>query len=179
MSRFTSFFNGKNITLLVVHHYVWRQHNNWFCYLRLPSVSAGIAVVPCIRLSVRPSVCLFICPSRNTLTLQLIEDFSYWPEIWWDDAQYNEAGCCRKWPYLANLYTFHGTLTFSMLGLDQVWGMMTHIGICEEITLWPRIWWHDAMYHEADHYLKWPHSANVGIFLYQPAEGAVVLWMSC
>ena len=38
--------------------------------------------------------------------------------------------------------------------------MMTHIiRKCEEI-LWPEIWWHDAMYHEVDYYLKWPRSAN-------------------
>ena len=37
----------------------------------------------------------------------------------------------------------------------------------------------DAVYHEADHYLKWPHSANVRIFWSRPAEGAVVLWKSC
>ena len=63
---------------------------------------------------------------------------------------------------------------------DQVSGKMTHIRKCEEITLWPGIWWHDAMYHEDDHYLKWPRSVNVGIsFLSRPAEGAVVLRTSC
>ena len=39
-----------------------------------------------------------------------------------------------------------------------------------------------SMYHkapEADHYLKWPRSANVRIFWYRPAEGAVVLRTSC
>ena len=34
----------------------------------------------------------------------------------------------------------------------------------EEITLWPEIWWHDTLYHEADHCMKWPYSANVCIF---------------
>ena len=43
----------------------------------------------------------------------------------------------------------------------------------------PEIWWHDAVYHEADHCMKWPHSANVRIFWFRPAEGAVVLWTSC
>ena len=41
---------------------------------------------------------------------------------------------------------------------------MTHIKKYEEITLRPEIWWHDAMYHEADYYLKWPPSANNRIF---------------
>ena len=36
----------------------------------------------------------------------------------------------------------------------------------EEITLQPEIWWHDVAYHEADHCMKWPHSANVCIFLF-------------
>ena len=48
----------------------------------------------------------------------------------------------------------------------------------EEITLRPEIWWHDAD-HEADHCMKCPHSANVRIFWFQPAEGAVVLRTSC
>ena len=37
--------------------------------------------------------------------------------------------------------------------------------------------WQEA--HEADHYLKWPCSANVRIFLSRPAEGALLLWTSC
>ena len=45
----------------------------------------------------------------------------------------------------------------------------------EEITLRPEIWWQDAVYHEEDHFMKWPHSANLRIFLSRPAEGAVVL----
>ena len=48
----------------------------------------------------------------------------------------------------------------------------------EEITLRPEIWWHDVVYHEADHCIKWPHSANIRIFWSRPAEGAV-LWTSC
>ena len=53
--------------------------------------------------------------------------------------------------------------------------MMTHIRKREEITSWPGNRWHDAMYHEADHFLKWPCSTNVRIFRFRPAEGAVVL----
>ena len=49
----------------------------------------------------------------------------------------------------------------------------------EEIALRPDISRYDAIYHEADHCVKWPHSANVCIFLSRPAEGAVVLWTSC
>ena len=32
------------------------------------------------------------------LPLQLFEDFSYWPELWWDYAQYDEADRYLKWP---------------------------------------------------------------------------------
>ena len=28
----------------------------------------------------------------------------------------------------------------------------------------PKIWWNDAQYHGADHYLKWPFSANFCVF---------------
>ena len=49
----------------------------------------------------------------------------------------------------------------------------------EEITLWPEIWRHDAVCHEADHCMKLPHSANVCIFWFRLAKGAVVLWTSC
>ena len=74
------------------------------------------------------------------------------------------------WPCSAKFCAFHITLKFSMVDLSQVWGMMIYIEGCE----WPEIWWYDAMYHEADHYLKWPRSANVRIFWSQPANGAVV-----
>ena len=43
----------------------------------------------------------------------------------------------------------------------------------EEITLQPEIWWHDVVYHEADHCMKWPHSANIRIFWSGPAEGHI------
>ena len=53
-------------------------------------------------------------------------------------------------------FAFHGTLKFSMIGLGQP-------DEIEEITLRPEICWHDAVNHEADLYMKWPHSANVRI----------------
>ena len=34
----------------------------------------------------------------------------------------------------------------------------------EEITLRPEIWWYDVVYREANHGMKWPHSADVRIF---------------
>ena len=49
----------------------------------------------------------------------------------------------------------------------------------EEITLQPEIWRHDTVYHEADHCMKSPHSANVRILWSWLAKGAVVLWTSC
>ena len=72
---------------------------------------------------------------------------------------------------LGQFCAFHGTLKFSMIGLDQE-------DETEEITLWPDIWWHDAVYHKADHCMNWPQSAYVHIFWSRPAEGAVVLWTS-
>ena len=84
--------------------------------------------------------------------------------MWWSRS-------LLKIPCSANFYAFHGTLKFSMIGLGQE-------DEIEEITLQPEIWWHDAVYHEADHCMKWPHLANVCIFWSRPAEGAVVLWTS-
>ena len=49
----------------------------------------------------------------------------------------------------------------------------------EEMTLRPENWWHDPVYHDADHCMKWPHLANIRIFWSMPVEGAVVLWTSC
>ena len=37
----------------------------------------------------------------------------YWPEIWWDDAQYCGADCYVKWWCAADFCAFHGTLKFS------------------------------------------------------------------
>ena len=48
----------------------------------------------------------------TTLPLYLFKDFSYRPEIWWDDAQYDEADLYAKWPCSVNICTFHGTLKF-------------------------------------------------------------------
>ena len=81
----------------------------------------------------------------------------------------------KQWPCFANFCAFHRTVQFSMIGLDQVWRMFTHFRKCEEVVSWPEILWHDAMYREADHYLKWPCLANVHIFWSRPTEGAVVL----
>ena len=55
---------------------------------------------------------------------------------------------------LGQFWAFNRTLKFSMKGLGQ------EVEI-EEITLRPEIWWHDVVYHEVDHCMKWPHSANV------------------
>ena len=126
------------------------------------------------------SACLSVCPSWTMLLLYLFSPgFSYWPEIWWNDAQYHRVDRYIKWPCLPNLCAFHGTLKFTMTGLHQVWGMMTHIRKCEEITLWLENWWHDAIYHEGDHSLKWPCFGNVHISWSRLAEGAVILQMSC
>ena len=73
---------------------------------------------------------------------------------------------------LGLFYAFHGSLKLAMMGLGKKDGI-------EKITLQPEIWWHDVLYHEADHYLKWPHPGNVRIFWSRPAEGAVVLWKYC
>ena len=87
---------------------------------------------------------------EGDVTAVLFKDFRYWSEIW-SDVQYHEADCYLKWPCLANFSVFHGTLNFSMTGLDHVWA---HIRKCEEILLWHEIWWLDLMYHEANHYLN-------------------------
>ena len=92
---------------------------------------------------------------------------------------FHKVYCYLKCPCLVNFCVFHGSLAFSMIGLDQVWGIKLILGNVRKITLWPGIWWHDAMYHEADHYFKWPRSANVHIFWSWPAEGAVILSICC
>ena len=45
----------------------------------------------------------------------------------------------------------------------------------EKIIFRPEIWWHDVVYHEADHGMKWPHPATVRIFWSQLAESPVIL----
>ena len=57
---------------------------------------------------------------------------------------------------------FHGTLKFYMVTLG-------HEEEIEEIWIFL-----DAVHHEADHCMKWPHSANVRICWSRPAEGVVV-----
>ena len=59
------------------------------------------------------------------------------------------------WP--AKFCALYGTLTFFMIYFGQK-------DAIEKIALLPEIWWHDAVYHEADHCMKWSHSANIRIF---------------
>ena len=68
---------------------------------------------------------------------------------------------------LGQFLAFHGTLKISIIGLGQE-------DETEKITLRHEIWWHDE-----DHCMKWSHSADVRIFLFGPAKGAVLLWKSC
>ena len=58
----------------------------------------------------------------KTLLLYISKSFRCEPEISWGDAWYHETDCCLKWPCVANFYTLHGCLKFSMTGLDQAWG---------------------------------------------------------
>ena len=67
-------------------------------------------------------VCPAVCPEWRYCS-DSFKDFRYQPETWWDDAQYHEADGYKKWPCSANFCAFHGALKFSMIGLDQVWGM--------------------------------------------------------
>ena len=53
----------------------------------------------------------------------------------------------------------HGTLKFSMIALDRVWGMMTHIRKCGEIIYYD-LKWHDAIYHANIYYCKLPRLAS-------------------
>ena len=38
---------------------------------------------------------------RDDVMLQVLKDFSYWPELWWDDEQFYEADWYLKWLCLA------------------------------------------------------------------------------
>ena len=132
-------------------------------------------VVPCVR----PSIRLSVQSDVTALTL-LGFQLSAWNLVGWCTVPWSRS--LSKMTMLCQFSAFHRTFKFSMISLDQVWGMVTHvthIRKCEEITSWPENWWHDTMYHEADHHLKWPRSTNVRIFWSRPAEGAVVPWTAC
>ena len=143
-----------------------------FFYPRPPSVPMGIVIGHWVLLSSHLSVRLSVCPSWTMFPLWLFKDFSYQPQIWWDDAQYHGADGSLKLPCSANFCMFQGTLKFSMMGLGQE-------DEIEDLTLRPEIWCHDAVSRNAYHCMKWPHSANVKIFRSRPSEGAVILWTSC
>ena len=48
---------------------------------------------------------------------------------------------------------------FSMIVLDQVWGMTSLLLLSKDFIYWPEISWGDAQYHETDCYSKWLCSA--------------------
>ena len=81
----------------------------------LPSAAigpTGIAVGHCVRPSVRLSVCSSVRPERYPRSNVLFKDFSYQPQIWWNDAQYHGADRYLKCPCSANFCASHGTLNF-------------------------------------------------------------------
>ena len=83
-----------------------------------------------------------ICLSQTTtLPLWLLMDFRYPPEIWWGDAQYNEADCCVKQSCWANCCAFHGTLKFSMIGLHGLYlsDNVIALSLFKKFKCWP---WH-------------------------------------
>ena len=82
------------------------------------------------------------------------------------------AQIATKMAMLRQFLSVSRNFEISMTGLDQK-------DEIEKITIRPEIWWHNLVYHEAEHCMKWPHSANVCIFWSRPVEGAVVLWLSC
>ena len=127
-------------------------------YPRPPSALTGIVVGHCVR----PSV----CPSRTTLPLELFKDFSYQPEIWWDDEQYHGADRFLKWPCSANFCMLHRTLKFSMIGfLTRSEGRRTlPLLLVEDFRYQHQILWGDVQYHGADQFKKWPCSANFCAF---------------
>ena len=67
----------------------------------------------------------------------------------------------------------------SLLKMAMLGQFLVQEDAIEEITIRPEIWWHDGVYHEGEHCMKWPHSANVCLFWSRQAEGAVILWTSC
>ena len=118
-------------------------------------VSLSSPIVSCSMINILIQLCLWpmVYVLNNILTLGVLRSaISHLP------------GCVCPWTFFQNIglnMILSDPLmsrNFCMLGLGQVRGMMTHIGKCEEIRLKPKIWCHDAIYHEADHYRKWTHS---------------------
>ena len=138
-------------------------------YPRLPSVPTRIVVAPCFRLSVHPSV----RPERRyqSYTLRILAISLKFGGM--EHSTRSRYLC--KMAMLSQFLRVSNNLDVSMIGLERVRRMMTHISKCEEIISWPEIWLHDAMYHEADHYLKWRCSASVCFIWSRSAQGAVVL----
>ena len=117
-----------------------------------------------VLLSVHLSLPLSVSPSWMTLPLKLFKDFSYQPEMWWGDAQYHEANRYLIWPCSAKFCAFHGTLKFSMSGLDQVWRTILPLYLLKDFSYQPKIWWRDAQYHGAACYWKWSSSDHFCTF---------------
>ena len=95
--------------------------------LRIPQFvpflpSSAIGADGYCRRSLRPAghTSVHLSVPNDVTALTLLGFRWYQPEIWWDDAQQHEAYCYLKWPCPANFCAFRGT--FSMIGVDQVWG---------------------------------------------------------
>ena len=131
------------------------------------SVLTNIVIVPCIclasrpahHLSLWPSVCLSILNNDvTTLALKILDDSLEFggmlhiniKHIHYSNALLGQFVCiqCR-------------TFNFSMISFDQIWGTTLRFLICKCFSYWPEIWWDDAQYHEADHYLKRPCFINL------------------
>ena len=78
------------------------------------------------------------------------------------------------------LHVIRSDIVTSFLTMKATLPLAFGLAIASDCIPWNfAIWWHDAMYHKADHYLNWPRAASCRIFLSRPVEGAVALWTSC
>ena len=123
-------------------------HRGWWAFLSFhASACASSHLSLChhvVALFILKDVCLSIQNDNTALTLLTFQLLA-WKVMGWCTVSWSRL--LFKMAMLGQFLCVPRNFETSMIAWDQVWAIVTHIRKCEQITSWPEIWWHDAMYH--------------------------------
>ena len=123
-------FNDDSTRLLSTLRHGWMltSHDLILDIISYPCPRRNTDLLPSVAISADGYCCRPFCPASvclsvrrsvtNDVTALTLSAIS----LKWVDARYHGADCSLKWSCSAIFSAFRGTLKYSMIGLDQVWG---------------------------------------------------------
>ena len=123
-------------------------HRGWWAFLSFHASACASSHLSLshhvVALFILKDVCLSIQNDNTALTLLTFQLLA-WKVMGWCTVSWSRL--LFKMAMLGQFLHVPRNFETSMIAWDQVWAIVTHIRKCEQITSWPEIWWHDAMYH--------------------------------